>query len=480
MTKIWQLKLTHFLRLSLISLRLNAYYKYNIYFKLLLFIGIIASIIIRSNLITEEWFKIDNLIFIKIIVVLSMLYSYILIFNIFIKTIQAFKIIPHFISFYKQNIKNIQSIISLYYLQNIFFVLLSSWILYNIINKLNLFIDNSQLYILILGILSSLLFFYSYPLKEMFNINVIKNTPKYPLYIYILFICFFIFYIFILPFILFNVIHSDTFIQLKEKWFNQCVEYTKPNYMNTPTSSPSDSNTSRIKITRTGNIVRIPDNYKESVDIVIHDSGNTVEIVSNSSHTIHTVDIQPQIPVTKQIDTVNMNNQPVASSSQNVLSSNQLYLSNSKAFNTEVLQNTVLEYHLLILFFSYLEFFINISIDYLIKWNIISSIHCIDDHPSNLSSNENNPSISIMSKNKVIIHNGGNLDLLANNTIEIGSNTVNIESLHILKDPGTSDSHTRLALTQQNDSHRENQDLDTILKGTDIKVSDLMKNTILE
>jgi hypothetical protein len=62
----------------------------------------------------------------NILVILAIVYSLKLIFDIIIRGIQGFKIIPKFIKMYHSNDDyNIKSIISLYYLQNILFTLLS-------------------------------------------------------------------------------------------------------------------------------------------------------------------------------------------------------------------------------------------------------------------------------------------------------------------------------------------------------------------
>jgi type II secretory pathway component PulF len=105
--------------------------------------------------------------------------------DIIIRGVQAFKIIPEFISQYKQassaspasQMMNIKSIISLYYIQNIFFMLLSCWILYLLFSKLNMFIDSIYLLIIYFGILGSILF---YPLVP-FNLSTAKDVKNYPI-----------------------------------------------------------------------------------------------------------------------------------------------------------------------------------------------------------------------------------------------------------------------------------------------------------
>src|SRR5215469_9101418 len=139
-----------FFRLNFIALRINNSYKLNLYLLFLLFLCIISSIIIRTNFINEDLLLVYlnhyyiNMI-INIFFIFATIYSIKLIFDIIVKSILAFKIIPEFIKMYKSNIINIKSIISLYYIQNILLMLLSSWILYNILIKLNLFIDNIYL-----------------------------------------------------------------------------------------------------------------------------------------------------------------------------------------------------------------------------------------------------------------------------------------------------------------------------------------------
>lgn len=130
---------------------------------------------------------IDIKIIMNILTILAIIYCLKLIFDIIIRGIQGFKIIPKFIYLYKFNTINIKSIISLYYLQNIVFTMLSLWILYNIMMKLNVFIDNIYLYIISLGITSSLVFISQYPLKGFtFDFN-----PKgYSIWVYLLFIIF--------------------------------------------------------------------------------------------------------------------------------------------------------------------------------------------------------------------------------------------------------------------------------------------------
>jgi len=192
--KTW---LPKFIKLNLIAFKINSFYKLNIYLLLFLFICIISSIIIRTNLINEDILvAYINHYYIKIIIniltILAIIYSLKLIFDIIIKGIQALKIIPEFIILYRSNVINIKSIISLYYLQNIILILLSSWILYNIFIKLNLFIDIYK-YIISFGIVSSLIFIHYYPLK---GFHFDQNIKNYSLWVYLILLFFVLFYYF--------------------------------------------------------------------------------------------------------------------------------------------------------------------------------------------------------------------------------------------------------------------------------------------
>ena len=226
-------KISVFFKLNIIALRLNYQYKYNIYLLIFILTCIISSIILRSNLFIIHSLNVATIfsnyynVFISILTLLCTLYSLKLIFDIMVRFIQAFKIIPEFIKMYNNEMKNIKSIISLYYIQNIFFILLSCWILFNIFIKLNTFIDGIYLFIIGLGIISSLVFIYYYPLTS-FNFNV--NIKIYPIWVYLLFFTFILFYMLILPLLIMNIIHSDKFHFFKQN--DQYLDLCKHvNYM---------------------------------------------------------------------------------------------------------------------------------------------------------------------------------------------------------------------------------------------------------
>jgi hypothetical protein len=87
-------KIKNFFRLNLISLKLDHQYKFNLYIILLLFICIISSIIVRTNII--NLLNNELLFMIKILVLFTVLYTLKLIFYIVKRIIQGYKIIPNF------------------------------------------------------------------------------------------------------------------------------------------------------------------------------------------------------------------------------------------------------------------------------------------------------------------------------------------------------------------------------------------------
>jgi len=122
-------KISKFIKLNIITLKLNSYYKYNLYLIIFLFICVISSIIVRSTIIDVELLLLNNqyiTIITKILLLLSVIYAFKLIFDLIKRMIQSYKIIPEFIKWYKNDINDIKSIITLYYIQNMFFMLLST------------------------------------------------------------------------------------------------------------------------------------------------------------------------------------------------------------------------------------------------------------------------------------------------------------------------------------------------------------------
>jgi len=266
-----------FFRLNFISLKLNHSYKLNIYLILLLFICIISSIFIRSNLINLDITELldSNNVFIRfsiiLIFILSSIYSIKIVFDNINKSFQAIKIIPDFINWYKQDVKNIKSIISLYYLQNIFFVLLSSFILYNIISKLSLFINNVDLFILLFGIIFSLIFIYNFKFKFILS----SNIKTYPIWVYLMLILIFIFYIFIFPLTINKIIDSDKFISLKDDFINKCLQNVECNMDNELRIENNTHNQSIISVPNRNRLDTLINNSDNNTSVIVRDNRNS-------------------------------------------------------------------------------------------------------------------------------------------------------------------------------------------------------------
>lgn len=180
------------------------------------------------------------------LLILSSIYALKLIFDIIKRMIQSYKIIPEFIQWYKNDVQNIKSIMSIYFIQNICFMVLSLWILYMILSKLNTFIDDIYLIIISLGILTSIIFFYNYPcvINKSLNINI-DNMKDYPIWVYVLLLVFMLFYILIIPLIIINVLKSDKFMFFMKNLINDYDDYCKHTlrnmgcYMDAPSSVPA-------------------------------------------------------------------------------------------------------------------------------------------------------------------------------------------------------------------------------------------------
>jgi hypothetical protein len=167
-------KFAYFVRLNVVSLQINPQYKLNKFLLLVLFICIISSIIFRSNIINIELLYNNNNIIniiIGLLIILSTIYSLKLIFDILNRGMYALKIIPEFIKMYNNKELNIKSIMNIYYIQSIFFILLSNWILFIILSKLRLFINDIDLFIMTFGVIGSIIIFSLKSNKE-FNLDI--------------------------------------------------------------------------------------------------------------------------------------------------------------------------------------------------------------------------------------------------------------------------------------------------------------------
>ena len=208
-------------------------------------------------------------VFIASILIFSTFYALNLIFDLIYRCVQAYKIIPEFITWYNKGVKNISSIITFYYIQNILFMLLSGWILYVILTKLNLFVEDIYLFIITIGIMLSIIFIYYYPLHK----PNIPTVGYYPFYIYLLFILFIIFYIFAIPLIMINVINSDKFINFFSDYYIDCIKRSY-SYMNNP-NTDNDNNTTGVLTIRDNNSIKVTSESNEDINII---GNNKVEV----------------------------------------------------------------------------------------------------------------------------------------------------------------------------------------------------------
>jgi hypothetical protein len=308
--------LTNFFRFNLISLRLSPQYKLNIYMILLLFICILSSLIIRSNLINEYLINKENelMLLIYLVIFFTILYTLYLIFYIIKRCIEAYKIIPEFIIWHKLDVKNIKSIISYYYIQKIFFISLSIYILYNVFNSLNLYINSIHIYIITIGILSSIIFIKCYPLNK-FKIYSVK---EHSLIFYLLLFIFFILYIYIIPKLIYDLINNEKFINL---YLNKCLEHLN-NYMfpfnnnnkNLLTNTPSSSrNTENILNQTLDNSEE--ENILENIQInqgnnsnIQTESDNSSKKINNQKNVLSNVNKQttPRFNISSRINLVSM------------------------------------------------------------------------------------------------------------------------------------------------------------------------------
>lgn len=229
---------------------------------------------------------------IRILIFFSLIYCLKLFIYLIKRIIQAYKIIPEFIKMYKQqNLNNIKSIITLYYIQNILFILLSNYILFNIISKLNLFINFIYLYILILGLIGSYIFFIYYPLKN-FNFYNNNNIKDYPIYIYLLLLLFIIFYMFIFPLIVINIINSEKFVLLKDLYFKKVINSNVYNNM-----FPNPNNNNLLIINSNSN----------NTDLEYNNIRN-ISLINSSNLNPHLIDINNNNNYDDNINNNNINN----------------------------------------------------------------------------------------------------------------------------------------------------------------------------
>jgi hypothetical protein len=129
----------------------------------------------------------------------------------------------------------------------------------------------------------------------------------YSLWVYLFLLLFILFYILLLPLIIINIINSDQFISFKNEFINNSIKNVEPHYINTNTDTNGIVKINRNTIT--GHTVEIEDNVIRSSEII------------NNNY---------------EIDTLNLYNQPQASTSQSNTSQFQHTLTQQLSNNTNL------------------------------------------------------------------------------------------------------------------------------------------------
>src|ERR1700743_964846 len=131
-----KLYLNNFFKYNLIALQINPQYRFHNIFLLILTIAFISSIFLRLGFIDLKIFLLSDLsillLLYYIIIIMSILFCYKIIFDIIKRIIQAIEMLPFFIK-YINKLYNIEKIMIYYYIQSIIIIILSSYFLYLII-----------------------------------------------------------------------------------------------------------------------------------------------------------------------------------------------------------------------------------------------------------------------------------------------------------------------------------------------------------
>ena len=315
----------NFFKLNLIAFKLNIFYKLkkylniisitnnlptyktinNKYFLFLLFICIISSIIIRcSNIYIINVIKnFDILIY--ILILLSSIYLIYLLNILISRSYYFLKLIPKFYVWYKSNKKNILSIIFFYNIKYIILSLLSLFIIYNIIIKLNLYIEEIYIYPLFIGFVLSIYLIGYYSDKD---INLNYNTNNKSLIFYLLIIILIPFYYLYLPFCISKILNNEEFIKKYLDIIN------KGNYM----SDNSNSNIRNNNIQNNRN-VQIRDNILSNELDNMNEQINQNEQVNNLPNLeIENKNRNSQSNMNHQIINSDLNNSNNSSSNRSI------------------------------------------------------------------------------------------------------------------------------------------------------------------
>jgi hypothetical protein len=274
----------------IISLNFNYNKTFNFKIQLLFLFSLLAAILIRSNLITEELiYNIlfnNNSIFLHFLIItliyLSLIYVTILMIRLLMRIVYSYKNIYQFIIYYKEGVKDIKTIMIFYYIQNIFFISLSLFIIYNILNKLYYLLNQNisllifsltSLVFMIILIYNLFLLIKDFKTIKLFSNRTINNKLLLLLlFIIIIDLC----YIFIFPLVIFNLLNYDNLIS-----FINNLDYFKTNNMSFkayymfPNGKGKEKELPSINITNNNQITT--SNNKTNITI---GSGNVINITN--------------------------------------------------------------------------------------------------------------------------------------------------------------------------------------------------------
>lgn len=305
-------KFINLLTLFVISLNFNRNKSFNLKFSLLFLTSLIAAILIRSNLITHDLFYNilfnNNSIFLYYLLIgliyLSLIYVTILIIRLLKRIFYSYKNVYQFIIYYKNGTKDIKTIMSFYYFQNILFISLSLFIIYNILNKLYYLLnENINLTIFILtSVIFMIILVYNLFLivKDFKYVNLLSNKTLNNKFTFILLLIILIdlCYIFIFPLFIFNLLNYDKLLLFIEN-----LDYFKANNIKLKAYYMFPHNNFKGKAKELSNTVNITSNNNQVItanattSVTIGNSGNVINVGKSELD-----NIKPKASTSKLVD----------------------------------------------------------------------------------------------------------------------------------------------------------------------------------
>lgn len=252
MKQLFNIKLNKIIKIISITNNFPTSFSFNNkYYIIILFICIISSVIIRNNnlyLITIIK-SFDVLLY--LLILLSSIYLIYLLNILISRSYYMYKIIPKFIIWYRENKDDILYIIFIYNIKYILLSLLSLFIMYNIIIKLNIYIKDIYIYPLLIGFVLSI-YLISSNQRKYIELNY---NYKYKSYIfYVIIILLIPFYYLYVPFCVNKIINNEEFIK-------KCLDITlKGNYMDNPNINENNIRNNHLQINPINNPDLDPNN----------------------------------------------------------------------------------------------------------------------------------------------------------------------------------------------------------------------------